>query len=267
MPDKFLGIDMNNTSRATQRAAVSSTLIQGHTTSQWWRNQRNTFVAGVMAQVRQGLNDGLSNADMARNLQRSVYPAHRSRANALVATATNAVSNRARIDTFTANTDVIKGMQQVSTLDNKTSDICIAYSGMAWRMDAGHTPIGGARPFNGGPPRHFNCRSTLVPVLKSFAELGLPPVRFPAGTRASIDGQLPGEITFHQFLKGKSKTFQNDLLGPARAKLWRSGAITLNQLVDMRGNPLTVEELMQLSKVRKRHTAAVTVPVQSRDDE
>ena len=45
------------------------------------------------------------------------------------------------------------------------------------------------------------------------------------------------------FLSKKSKTFQNKLLGRKRAELWRKGAITLTQLVDFRGFPLTLEQL------------------------
>ena len=121
---------------------------------------------------------------------------------------------------------------------------------MAWELDG--TPLEGALPFNGGPPRHFNCRSSLIPVLKSFEELGLPKIDFPEGTRASIDGQIPADISFNDFLRGKSATFQNNLLGPAKARLWRSNKITLKQLVDVRGNPLTVAELQLLAKTSRR---------------
>ena len=261
MPDKFLNISLSTISPAQMRAAVSDTLVNGATTSQWWRRQRDSFVRGVMDDVREGVRNGQSNAEMARTLRSRSFARHRSHANALAATATSAISNRARTDTFLENDDVIKGVQQVSTLDNKTSDVCIAYSGMAWSLPD-YEPMTSETtlPFNGGPPRHFNCRSTLVPVLKSFEELGLPPTQFPEGTRASLDGQVPGNITFDAFLKGKTKTFQDQLLGPARAKLWRAGKITLNQLVDMRGNPLTIDELLALSKKRKRKPPPAPAP-------
>ena len=255
MPDKFLNITLNNIDPAQMRAAVSDTLIEGGTVSHWWRSQRDSFVTGVMRQVREGVRNGTSNAEIARNLEAGTFARHRSQANALAATATNAVSNRARIDTFNENDDVIKGYQQISTLDNKTSDVCIAYSNMAWTLNGEPLTPETTLPFNGGPPRHFNCRSTLVPVLKSFAELGLPDLTLPEGTRASLDGQVPGDITFAQFLRSKPDSFADRMLGKQRAELWRSGKITLNQLVDMRGNPLTVEELVALSKARPKQAA------------
>ena len=247
----FLGIDLDTLDAAQTRAAVSDTLVEGTKPSRWWRRQGQTFRVEVMARVRNGLRRGMSNADIARDLQQNVYRKHRHQANALAATSVNAVSNRARQDTLLANQDVVKGVQQVSTLDGRTSDTCIAYSGMAWELPD-YTPIDGARPFNGGPPRHFNCRSTLVPVLRSFEELGLPDVKLPATTRASLDGQVPGDITFGDWLKTKPRAFQDEVLGPSKAQLWREGRIELRELVDQRGNPLTVAELQKKAATARR---------------
>lgn len=255
MADKFFDIDLKTLDPGQRSALVTKTLYQGHTTSQWWKTQQKGLAAGVMRHVRQGMQDGQSNAQMAKAIQAGTFAQHRSHANALAATATNAVGTHARLATFKENKDVIKGYQQVSTLDSHTSDICIAYSGMSWTLDGKPLTPETTLPFNGGPPRHFNCRSTLAPVLKSFEELGLPEMNFPPMTRASLDGQIPGNITFDKWLRTKTQAFQIELLGRARAKLWAQNKITLNQLVDMRGNPLTVDELVVLSKKRKRTPA------------
>lgn len=194
-------------------------------------------ITQAITRIRGGIIDGIP--------VQGIIDVSKRQAGALASTGINAVQNNARLATFQENQDVIKGAQQVSTLDNKTSDVCIAYSGKAWKIDT-LEPIDlgdGILPFNGGPPRHFNCRSTLVPVLKSFEEMGIPLDEIPPGTRASMDGQVPGDTTFNKFLSGKSKAFQDTLLGPARAKLWRGNKITLTQLVDMRGNPLTITQL------------------------
>jgi hypothetical protein len=159
----------------------------------------------------------------------------------------NHVPNQARLATFQENSDIIKAVQQISTLDNRTTDICIAYNNQMWDVET-LEPIDGAPAFNGGPPRHFNCRSTLVPVTKSFEELGIDATE-QKGTRASMDGQVPDDITFDQYLEGKSREFQDELLGERRAELWRQDRITLQQLVDQRGRPLTVEELENLADV------------------
>ena len=127
------------------------------------------------------------------------------------------------------------------------SPTCIAYSGAEW--DLSGNPINGTRlPFNGGPPRHFNCRSALVGITKTFRELGIDIDEPAIGTRASADGQIRADTTFAEFLDRKGKAFQDEVLGPGRAELWRKKVITLNQLLDQRGNPLTLEEL------RKKYT-------------
>ena len=241
---------LNGIDAAAIQASVTSTVVEGAVVSEWWRAQQAVFTTRVVRSVREGLNQGLTTKDISQNLRRNVFPGSRAMINTLIQTSAIAVAMAARQKMFEENEDVISGKQQVSTLDGKTSEICISYSGMAWKLD--NTPIDSALPFNGGPPRHWNCRSSLIPVLRSFEELGLPKIDFPEGTRASIDGQVPADISFHDFLLGKTKTFQDGLLGPAKARLWRSGKITLRQLVDMRGNPLTVAELQALAKKSRR---------------
>jgi hypothetical protein len=167
------------------------------------------------------------------------------KAGALVSTAMSAVTNEAALASYKANSDVIKAVTQLSTLDNRTSDVCIAYSGQTWDLNTLRPIPPSTLPFNSGPPRHFNCRSRLRPVTKSFKELGLDKEEIPKTTRASMDGQVPADITFSDWLKTKPTSFADDLLGPKRAQLWRDDKITLTQLVDMRGNPMTLSQIEQ----------------------
>lgn len=247
---------------ATIRALVSGTLVNGSKPSVWWNRQSIDFRNSFMDTIRTSMSNGES---LTQGIARivggtvdgvqvpGVMKTTRGRAGALVATAQNAVANEAALRTFQENNDVIKQVTQVSTLDNRTSDICIAYSGQTWDVNTLQPvkSLGSTLPFNGGPPRHFNCRSRLRPVTKSFRELGVDADEIPAGTRASMDGQVPADITFNQFLKKKSTTFQDNLLGPKRAQLWRDDKITLTQLVDMRGNPMSLAQLEARIGIRK----------------
>jgi hypothetical protein len=58
-----------------------------------------------------------------------------------------------------------------------------------------------------------------------------------------MDGQVPEDITFKDFLEKKSKAFQDEVLGKGKAQLWREGKITLQQLLDQSGNPIPLKEL------------------------
>ena len=246
---KFKGTKLDP---ATIKALVSGTLVNGSKPSVWWARQSQAFRDQFMDTMRTSMRNGESLAQAATRVfggtvdgvvTPGIMKGTKAQASALAATSISAVTNEAALASFKANADVIKAFAQLSTLDNKTSDICIAYSGQMWDIDTLQPIPPSYLPFNGGPPRHFNCRSRLRPVTKSFRELGLDVDEIPASTRASMDGQIPADITFNQFLKGKPPSFADDLLGPKRAQLWRDGEINLTQLVDMRGNPMTLAQL------------------------
>ena len=84
-----------------------------------------------------------------------------------------------------------------------------------------------------------NCRSVYVVYLKEAKYLeDIPP-----STRSSMDGQVPATMNFAEFLDRKGKAFQDEVLGKGKAQLWREGKITLQQLIDQSGNPVTLKEL------------------------
>jgi hypothetical protein len=183
--------------------------------------------------------------------QPGIMETARRNAATLVQTSVQAVANDARRNTFQANTDVISGIQQVSTLDSHTSITCISYSGEKWDLE--YKPLGPKKlPYNNGCPRHMNCRSLEVPITKSFKELGLK-LKDPAfTTRASDEGQIDADISFDKFLKRKGKAYQDGMLGKGRADLWRAKKITLKDLVDANGRPLTLAELQAAIAAKRR---------------
>lgn len=259
---KFEGKELDAGTRA---AIANNVLVEGARPITWWRKQSNDLHSKFMREMRTSLENGESTAQAATRITGGtikgievpgIMNTAKNNANTLARTAINKVTNEARIQSFEANDDIIKAMKQISTLDSRTSQICIAYDGQVWVNAPGKDnhlePVPPSTlPFNGGPPRHFNCRSTLVPVLKSWEELGIPADELKPSTRASMDGQVPADTTFDDFLKGKTESFQNDILGPTKAKLWRQGKITLQQLVNFRGNPLTTEQLVDIATKRR----------------
>jgi len=234
---------------ATLKALVDTGLFQGAPLADWLERQGADTAFRFANEIRLGVAAGETNARIVQRIGGStrkglvgVVETSRRNADALVRTATQTVSARARNLTWQANDDIVKGKQQVSTLDGRTTDTCIAYAGASWNLE--NKPINGTKlPYNGGVPRHWNCRSTEIPVLKTFRELGLDADEFTPTTRASMDGQVAADLTFGDFLAGKSSAFQNEVLGKGKADLWRAGKITLQQLLDQRGNPLTLDQL------------------------
>jgi hypothetical protein len=226
---------------SVMRALVSNTLIQGAPSAEWWSRQGQDTAFRFTNAVRLGIAQGETNAQIVQRVRGTrtlpgVMEVSRRSAEALVRSSVQTVAGVARLEVFRENADVIEGVRQLSTLDGRTSDVCIAYSGGEWDLEG--KPINGTTlAFNGGPPRHWNCRSVLTPIVDAIP--GFEP------TRASMDGPVSGDLTFADWLGTKSKTFQDDLLGEGKAELWREGKMTLQQLLDQRGRPLTLEQLRE----------------------
>lgn len=230
-------------------------LIQGAPQADWWRGQSADTQFKFAAQVRMGLAASETNQQIIQRIvgksgEPGIMETVKRNAASLVQTSVQAVANDARRSTFKHNPDLIKGLRQVSTLDSHTSLTCVAYSGAEWDLD--YKPINGNKlPFKGGCPRHFNCRSLEVPITKTFRELGIDIDEPKGSTRASSDGQIDFDTTFDGYLKRKGKAYQDEVLGPGRADLWRAGKITLRDLVNGEGRPVTLDALIALAKKRR----------------
>jgi hypothetical protein len=89
-----------------------------------------------------------------------------------------------------------------------------------------------------------NCRCSMIPVLKTWKELGINMDELSDNTRASMEGQVTDK-TFADWLKRKTETdptFADRTLGKGRAELWRNGKITMDQMISG-GQPLTLSQL------------------------
>lgn len=234
--------------RLTQIGADA--LLFGGPAGDWWKRQSEDTAFRFGLAVRNGIRNGDTTGQIISTVidsktGPSVIKQSRANAASLVQTAIASASNAARQATYQANSDILDGIMQVSTLDGHTTAICVAYSGATW--DLQYEPIRGTDlPYNGGVPRHRNCRSTEVPLTKSFASMGIDLPDLKPTTRASTDGQVSANLTFSDWLGKKSEAFQDKLLGTGKAQLWRDGKITLRELLDQSGNPLTLAELRAL---------------------
>lgn len=238
------------------RSVQSDVLIQGAPSRDWWNGQSEDTKRKFKAEVRQGLVAGETNQQIVARIvgkggAPGIMETVRRNAQTLVQTSVQTVANDARRATFDANDDIVKGFRQISTLDGHTTIICVSYSGAEWDKD--RKPINGNDlPFNGGCPRHWNCRSLEVPITKTFRELGLDIDEPEPTQRASSAGPIDAKTTFDDFLKRQGKAYQDRVLGTGRAELWRDGKITLRDLVSGTGAPITLDELRDIAAKRRR---------------
>lgn len=146
-----------------------------------------------------------------------------------------------------ANADITKAIKWSAKLDLKTSEPCRLRDGKLYEPVT-HKPIDHSYPWGQGPGRfHWNCRSAQVQILKSWREMGIDLEGSPnlEGTRASMDGQVPQDVSYADWIKKQSAARQDDVLGPARGALLRRGGLELKDLYDNKGRPLTLDEIRQ----------------------
>lgn len=101
--------------------------------------------------------------------------------------------------------------------------------------------------FAGGILTH-NCRSTTVPVVKSWEELGVDLEEAPDGTRASMDGQVPADETYGDWLKRQQRDTVEEILGKKKASLYIDGKLPIDRFTDETGREFTLAELSSREK-------------------
>lgn len=153
----------------------------------------------------------------------------------VVLTAISHTSGYARDALFDANADIIKADRYTATLDMRTTVLCAS-------RDGNEYPRGKPKP---ALPAHMRCRSVYVPVLKSFRDMGIPLGEFDRSTRASLDGQVPGKMTYQEWLKKQPVSRQNEVLGVDKAKLFRDGGLNLDKFVARNGHVYTLAQLRE----------------------
>jgi len=193
----------------------------------------------VRAQIDIGLVQGETTSQIVRRIrgQNGVEHLLRRQVEAVVRTSVKHTSTATREATFAGNEDVTKGVQFVCVLDSRTSDICASLDGEVFGLREGPRP-----------PMHHQCRSDIIPVLKSWRELGINLREAPEGTRASLNGQVPERVTYGPWLKTQSKQFQDMALGPGKADLFRRGVVPIQRFTDSQNRPLSLTQLLKLEE-------------------
>ena len=166
----------------------------------------------------------------------------------IVRTSINQVSNTAINSVFKANADMIDRYKYVATLDSRTSAICGRLDGQIFEMGKGPQP-----------PQHFNCRSTIVPIIKDafLDRFGLDQddlsrgLQRPSKTGLSDRGKLiPASENYAVWLSKQDVATQNKVFGIQKSKIYReqlrknkNPTEVFRSFVRSDGSTLTLEEL------------------------
>lgn len=250
-----VGVSVASVNVAQVYAAAMARPFQGSLLRQVWSDLDAAKMKRVRQVIAQGFVEGKTTDQIIREMRGAKAKGYadgfiqkdRRDVAAVVRTALSHTAGSVHDAVYERNSDVIKALKWSATLDLRTSPMCRIRDGKLYTPDS-HKPINHKIPWGGGPGRlHWCCRSASVPVLKSNKELGidLPDLELSDRTRASMDGQIPADTTFSDWIKRQSASRQDEVLGLTRGKLLRDGGLSLDDMYTDKGTYLTLEQLRQ----------------------
>lgn len=209
-----------------------------------WSKAEQDAITGA---IRQGFFEGQTNAQIiqkirgtkANGFRDGILSATSRHAESITRTAAQHAAMTARMETLKENEDIAGAYRWVSTLDSRTTAPCRSLDGEVFKFGKG--PV---------PPLHINCRSSVVADLDDGYKW-LSEGRTRASNGPTGKGQTDGEETYYQWLKRQPAGFQDETIGPQRAKLLRDGGLTAEEFARLQINkdfkPITLQQMKELN--------------------
>lgn len=212
-------VSVSEPTMATLRAATRTPIL-GRDLETWFRGLAAGQSDAIAGAVRMGLVAGDSTRTITSAAVRTSRVGIR-QAQTLTRTAITHAASSARVATFGENYDILRGEQWVSTLDARTTDICIGLDGKIFGLAEGPRP-----------PAHHQCRSITVPVLRPLSDiLGARRLTLPDGAprgalRAAFGGPQQTGTSFGEWFARQPPRIQDVAVGPTRARAIRAGRLS-----------------------------------------
>lgn len=199
---------------------------------------RQTKTNQLMRAIRDGITMREDNFQIGRRAE-SINLLHKKQAGSMIRTISNRVSVATRNTVLQNNIGLFDGYEWVAVLDSRTSIICAGRDGKIYPLtdDPEKSPK---------PPAHFNCRSTITPVVKAEFEdrAKKPKPRTAEGAKGTT--KVRQTTTYQSWLARQPASFQDEVLGVTRGRLFRRGGLNLSKFVDQSGKTLTLDELRKV---------------------
>ena len=240
-----IGIDLVSklpTDRTVQKI-VNTSLMDGLTISEWLGKQDKSFQETLTKQIRLAVIEGETNPQIVSRLKGALDIKNNNNIKTIVRTAVATVTSQVREQTYKENEDIFKGWEWNATLDSRVRPEHLLLDKSFWSLEGKGLNEKGKKYKFRQAPDSWNCRCILLPIVKSFKELGIPLDEVSKGTRSSIDGYISSNLSASDWFESKSKAFQEEYLGKSRYELYKKGTITLSDLLNQQGRYLTIKEL------------------------
>lgn len=237
------GISFERINTTQVYAAAVARPFSGRLLGEWMADIEDDAAKKIRDAVRLGVIQGETTDQIVRRIrgtranayQDGLIAINRRNATAIVRTAVAHTQDVARDAVYQANSDLIKGEVWNATLDTRVCPACAELDGKIFELGKGPRP-----------PIHLNDRCVRLTVLKSWRELGFDIDDLPPSTRASMDGQVPGDLTFGNWLKRQSAERQDEVLGKERGRIFRDTGAPLDKFINREGKFYTLDELKKL---------------------
>jgi len=201
----------------------------------WGKKDTDMIVGAII----QGVSEGQSNSQIVQTIRGTrknkfsdgLIRTSTRHAEAITRTAIQHASSVAREAVWLENKDIVDGLVWLSTLDGRTTTRCRSLDNVEFSLGEGPRP-----------PIHIGCRSLMVPSVKNKSLNG--------GTRSSLSGYVARDETYYSWLKKQPKSFQNEAVGPNRAKLLRDGGLSTDEFsrlnLGRNFQPMTLDQMRNL---------------------
>jgi SPP1 gp7 family putative phage head morphogenesis protein len=190
----------------------------------WDTNVRAGYLAGLTAQQINRAVLGSVKDNIPGDMQKFRQSLERN-----TRTMVASLAETARDATYKENSKLFSGYRYVGTLDSRTCLVCGELDGKVFET------LEELQEEKLLPPLHMNCRCLMLPEIKGMEGFD------DDDERASVDGPVPANMTFNEWLKGQPETVQMDVLGPSRFAEYRKTENIEQFVVD--GRVLSLEEL------------------------
>jgi len=254
MVDGAIGIQVMAPELSIDRikSLINNSMVDGELMGKWWTNKGKEFtkefrktmnVITKKFQARMMKGQALGQMLSAVSSDGALMSYTRRNVEAMIRTSFVQVSSEIRQATYDQNKDILKGMRWLSTLDTRTTPICMALDGRMWDMK--RKPIGHKFKYR-RPPAHWQCRSTIVPVTLPYSKMvkHRPKLKnLNSKQRSSMDGPVSKDLDYGDWFKTLDQETQIDILGKTKYSLWKKGSLSMSDMVKQNGNPLTIKEL------------------------
>lgn len=209
--------------------------------------------ARVISRIREGVSQGETNEQIVRalrgtkamNYSDGVLKTTRNNLQTLVRTGRTHLSNTAYDETYKSLG--VEKVVFVATIDGRTTLRCSSLDSITYEVGSNYPR----------PPLHFGCRSVIAPYFggriagnRPYVKAFKPIRAIPKDKRPEdMVGQVRASTSMNDFLRRPDNaSFAREYFGDTRFQLFKSGKISISQMIRADGTRYSISEL------RQRHT-------------